>query len=489
MVKKSRARSAPPGFAPPKYATRRTPRRRNRAAEIMATSVAMGTPLMPWQYSVAEVATEYRVATRVPYRKTVTVTVPRQSGKSVLVQSVGVNTLMADPYLYAVYVAQTRLGATNRLRDIAHRLESLGVDPGHKFTRGVGNEKITFTNGSRLEVQSPKAVSAHGESIDLAILDELWRVPSDVMSGVVPAMVARPRAQLWLLSTAGNEESELLNNMVAKGREDPDGDMAFFEWSMPEDANVYDSARWHEWMPALGHTASIESIAAAQSVMSLPEFRRAFGNIAILEDNAAAIPEAWWRWGHTTEEVPPVGLSLAVDVNRTPPGWSIAAAWPTSEGFHGDLVEHGIGLELSPIPAKLRELVARFRPAEICLDPTGPAGALVPDIQSIADDYVIPLRTFNGAQRARADVWLFDLLRGSTEEHTEEADATAPTFTHSPMIPLDQAAEAARAEEKGAAWFFSRATSYVDLSPLLAVSMAVWSARECEVLAPVYLIG
>lgn len=462
--------------AQPKYATRPGARRRNRLESINETATRMGAPLMPWQSYVAAVGTEYRTRTGVPYRKTNLVTVPRQSGKTFLVSPIIVDRLLQLPMGYGTYTAQTRIAATNRLTDIAHRLIKRDIDPGLRFTRGVGNEKITFSNGARLEVQSPKAVSAHGESIDIAVIDEAWKVPRDVMAGIVPAMVARPQSQLWIISTQGDESSTLLNELCEKGRDDPDGPMGYFDWSMPDDADIYDKSRWHEWMPALGLTVSIEAIQAAQSVMSLPEFRRAFGNVPILEDNSAAIPADWWSWGQTTDEIPPVGLSLAVDVNRAPPGWSIAAAWSTETGFHTDLVEHGIGLELTPIPAKVRDLVARFRPVELCLDPLGPAGSLIPDLQAIADDYAIPLRTFNGRQRAAADVWLFELLRDER-------------LTHSPMIALEAAVESARASEKGGSWFFDRASSYVDLSPLLACSMAIWSARENEALAPVYFIG
>jgi hypothetical protein len=462
--------------ARPLYATLPTKRRRNKLERINATATAMGAPLMPWQRYVAAVGTEYRTKNGVPYRKTNTVTVPRQSGKTFLVTPIIVDELLSIPMGYGTYTAQTRIAATNRLTDIAHRLIAHNIDPELRFTRGVGNEKITFSNGARLEVQSPKAVSAHGESIDIAVIDEAWKVPREVMAGIVPAMVARPRAQLWIISTQGDESSGLLNDLCDKGREDPQGPMGYFEWSMPEGADIYNPAEWPLWMPALGITTSTEAIEAAKSVLSLPEFRRAFGNRAIVEDNAAAIPGSWWAWGQTTEEVPPVGLSLAVDVNRSPPGWSIAAAWSTENGFHTDLVEHGIGLELSPIPARVRDLTTRFRPVELCIDPLGPAGALVPDLQAIAQDFAIPLRTFNGRERAAADVWLFELLRDER-------------LTHSPMLALDSAADAARAAEKGGSWFFDRHTSYADLSPLLAASMAVWSAREAEALAPVYFIG
>lgn len=460
--------------AEPRYATRRAARRRSLGDDINRVSSRMGAPLMPWQYRVVDVATEHRVKSWIPYRKTVLCTVPRQSGKSLMVSAVAVEHLLRKPRRYAVLIAQTRIAATSRLRDIAEHLATSGLDPEAKFTAGVGNEKIRFSNGSRLEVQSPKATSVHGESVSLAIIDEAFAVPPEILSGVVPAMVARPEAQLWVISTAGTESSQLLNGMLDQARENPQGDVAFFEWSMPDDAHPYEKDRWWEFMPALGHTVSVASVDAARAVMSLPEFRRAFGNISIREDNRAAIPPEWWR-DCVADLVPEIGLCLAVDVNRSPPGWAISAAWPTEQGYHGDLVEHGYGLELTPIPGRIRELVERFQPAAIGLDPIGPAGALLPDFESIARDHAVPLRTFNGRDRARADVMLFDQLRDGT-------------FSHSHSIPLETAVEGAHAGERGDLWFFSRPNSFVDISPLLAVSMATWLARETETLAPVFEI-
>lgn len=461
--------------AVPTYETKRNKRRRSRGDRINEVATALGYPLLPWQYRVVDTATEYRVRDRMPYRKTALVTVPRQSGKSILVTAVAGQWLIDNEDQYAVITAQTRIAATNRLKHLAKVLTKSGLDPELHFTRGVGNERIILSNGSQIDVVSPTATSVHGESVDLAIVDEAWAVDPVFMAGVVPAMVARPLSQLWVISTAGTEDSQLLNEMVAKGRENPQGDtMAYTEYSMPDDAHPYDEHRWHEWMPALGHTTSIASINQAKDSLSLPEFRRAFGNIAITEGEAAAIPYEWWT-AHYADLVPDVGLTIAVDVNRSPAGWSIATAWPEGDGYHADLVRHGVGLELRGIPDVVRDLVERFRPRALGLDPVGPAGALLPDFQAIADQYGVPLRTFSGRDRAKADVYLFDLLRDGKHSHGRS-------------IPLDTAVEGAHAGEAAGNWFYSRPNSYVDISPLLAVSMATWLAYETETLAPVYAI-
>ena len=103
-------------------------------------------------------------------------------------------------------------------------------------------------------------------------------------------------------------------------------------------------------------------------------------------------------------------MSIGVDVNRNPPGWSIAAAWPTDGGYHVDLVEHGATLELSRIPRKVEDLVLRFNPSAVGLDAAGPGGALLPDFQALTQNYGVPLELFGGGDRARADVHMFELL-------------------------------------------------------------------------------
>jgi hypothetical protein len=463
-----------PAGAVPKYATRRSPRRRSRGAEISDTADLLGFPLLPWQFDAVDVATEFRVRDRVPYRKAAVITVPRQSGKSIVAHAIAVDTMRRDPGVYGVITAQTRIAATNRLKHIARTLASSGLDPFHTFTRGVGNERIILSNGSQLDVVSPTATSVHGESVDFAIVDEAWAVDTSFLAGVVPAMVARPRSQLWVISTAGTDDSVLLNDMLAAARADPQGDTAMVEYSMPDGCDIYDESRWGEWMPALGHTTTVASIRAAKSVMSLPEFRRAFGNIATTEANAAAVPYEWWQRS-VESPIPEQGLSIAVDVNRPYPGWSIATAWTTDTGYHVDLVAYGQGLELSAIPGKVRDLAERFRASSIGLDAAGPAGSLLPQFQDLAEWVGAPLKLFNGRDRARADVHLLELLRDSR-------------LTHSTSGPLDDAVHEARAGEKGDAWFFSRAETRVDVSPLLASSMAVWCAHEFETLAPVVAI-
>ena len=92
--------------------------------------------------------------------------------RSIAVGQVAIERLTREPDLYGIYVAQTREAARNRLAGIATMLVRSGLDPLAKFTRGVGNERLLLSNGSVMEVVSPAATSIHGESLDIAIMDE-----------------------------------------------------------------------------------------------------------------------------------------------------------------------------------------------------------------------------------------------------------------------------------------------------------------------------
>ena len=169
------------------------------------------------------ITTEYEETElgREPLRRLATWTTPRQSGKSVAQQILALSWMSEAPGLHGIYMAQNRLSATNRLRGMTALCQRAGLD--HKATFGVGNEKlILYVDGeeSVIQVMAPTESAAHGESLDLAILDEIAFIDPIVMQGITPAMAARPEALLLMVSTAGTlAGSDLLNGLVAQGSE------------------------------------------------------------------------------------------------------------------------------------------------------------------------------------------------------------------------------------------------------------------------------
>ena len=74
----------------------------------------------------------------------------------------------------------------------------------HRIVRtssSYGRQRILLNNGSRLHVVAATLGAGHGLSIDLAIVDECWRVsPEAYDHGLAPAQRARPSPLALLLS-------------------------------------------------------------------------------------------------------------------------------------------------------------------------------------------------------------------------------------------------------------------------------------------------
>jgi phage terminase large subunit-like protein len=245
------------------------------------TAAALGFRFMPWQAMVARCALEH-AGGQLAYRNAAIGT-PRQSGKSSLVLALIVHRMLATPSQAVVYAGQTRLAARRKLFDVwwpKVRRSRLG----ELFTldRATGAEALRCVNGSIMTLLSTDEGAGHGETLDLAVLDECWKLEASAEQAVRPAMATRANAQLWCLSTAGTERSVFWRGKVDQGRAVAQlgvtEGLYYAEWSATDDADVTDPAAWPAFMPALGHTITEETVAKDLAAMPLPEWRRAYAN-------------------------------------------------------------------------------------------------------------------------------------------------------------------------------------------------------------------
>jgi len=219
-----------------------------------------------------------------PAYRDVIVSVPRQSGKSTTVLALIVWRMTEFPGSRVMYGAQTRTAARLKmLESWWPRLVSSPLGADLRLFRGFGNETISHANGSVLQLLSASESAGHGETVDLAVIDEAWvHRDAHVEQAVRPAMVTRKDAQLWALSTAGTWRSEWWKGKLDAGRAAAemgvDAGVCCFDWSAPADANPADPATWRACMPALGRLADEKTVRADLAAMGLEEFRRAYLN-------------------------------------------------------------------------------------------------------------------------------------------------------------------------------------------------------------------
>lgn len=417
---------------------------------------------LPWQSMVGDVALEVDRRGR-PFYREVRVTVPRQSGKTTLVFDVVTERALGwGESQRTVYTAQDRLGARDKWEDYERVLRAspalwAGVD---RVRHQNGQEAIFWANGSQFGITSSTEQAGHGLTLDVGVIDEAFAQRDErLVQAFRPAMVTRRNAQLWVISTAGTDESTFLRERVDDGRARVEADeragVAYFEWSAPDDADIFDPATWWACMPALGHTVDVETIELDAAGMPADEFARAYLNRWIAGGVPAVDLSAWSACAAPDSDAGRGPFAFALDVTpaRTAASIAVASSSRSGSGVHVELADHRAGVAW--VVERVVELDRQWRPLSWSLDPAGPAGSLLLDLAA-AGVAVEAVETRKYAQACGA---LYDRIVEGTLEHRGQP-------------ALDAAVAGARRRALGDAWAWARRGGS-DVSPLVAVTLAV----------------
>lgn len=446
--------------APPLHATRRDPAYPTEGGRVALVGQALGTPFMPWQRYVADVAGELNPDGSYRY-PVVVVTVPRQSGKTTLVRAVGTDRAISRDGCGVFYTAQTGKDARERWQDLVDAIKASPLQGMARVRTASGSERVVFANGSMFRCFAPVATSLHGYTPPLVMLDEAFahdeQTGNDLMGAIGPAQVTIAHRQLWIVSTAGTADSVFLRRWVEAGRAGQEG-VALFEWAAgPEVEDIYDPAVWPTFHPAM-HTGLVtsEAIAAQAAVLSRSEFERAYCNRWTRTASHLIPAERWDRLAAVADQEQPLrGVVFAYDVMHDRSSSALVAVWrDLQDNLQAKVARSGQGMAW--LPDAVRELRASGWREFACTD-DGPAR----EVADLLEREHTTTRRLNG--RETADAW------GFLMQHLAHA-----TLTHDGSDAFAVAASnvATRPKADGAAP--SRRHSAGDISSLVALMAAAW---------------
>lgn len=442
----------------PRLTTPRT-NRPTRGHEIARVADLLGTPFMPHQRWIVDVALEQLDDGRPAYRE-VLVTIPRQSGKSTLMLAVMVWAALQGRRRRIAYTAQTGSDARKKLlNDFAPMLEDSDLAGlVSQVYRANGHEAIVFTNGSKIEALPSTLTAGHGMTLaGGGFIDEAFADVDDRREqAMLPAMATAPDAQLWIVSTAGTEGSAYLQRKVQLGRDtvsskDTTG-MCYFEWSAPADADPDDETVWASCMPALGRTIGVDAIRHARKTQPDGEFRRAWLNQWTKTDERV-IPERVWNEILSDRVWPSEGLVFGADVTLDRARASIVVA--DKEGVL-EVVENRDGTDW--LADRLKALCVSHG-GRVVVDQYGPAGNLVDELPDLE---VVKYGTRDSVSAANT---FYDAVM------------QAKGIAVRPHEALSAAVASAQKKPVGSGWLWARTDPAADLSPLHAATVAWHCAR------------
>lgn len=435
------------------------------ALDLMAQR--LGTPLMEWQRRVARVASEHHpTITGAWAHRIVIVTVPRQAGKTTLMRTIAAQRTLTRGG-QAFYTAQTGKDARERWYDLV-KIAEQSFPHLVRVTRGAGAESMTWhSSGGAVRTFSPTRASLHGYTPALVMLDEAFAhdqaTGQDLMGAIIPAQQTLVGRQLWIVSTAGTDESVFLREWVERGRasvDDPASDIAYFEWGLADGLDPYDPENWPGFHPAYGELIGPGDMHQAAAALSRGEFERAFCN-RWTRSVSQIIPAPAVEAAREDQAAPEPGdrIVLAFDVAHDRSQAAIWAAWTTPDNIthiRPYYAAPGTGWLVGKL-AEAREILA---PALIGADDGGPARAFT----TAARQYGLEIETLSARDFATATG---DLIEG----------ITTGTIRHNGDAGLTEAIRAAALRRLGETDALSRRASSGPVDDLGAAIVAAHHAR------------
>jgi hypothetical protein len=235
--------------------------------------------------------------------------------------------------------------------------------------------------------------------------------------------------------------------------------MAFAEWSAPDDADPTDREAQAQANPAANIRISFDYIDAEQKALPAAEF--SMERLSIWPDVAALgtlIPIAEWSAGGKPDAVMPKGVPISVGVAISPKrDWaSVGVAGFTPDGgIYVEVIKHEAGVDwLLPY---LVGLVERRAPMSLVVDQVGPAGTLLAAMGAAGLDV---RTTDTGAYKAACGAFVDAVKYGKIRHREQQA--------------LTDAANGVKERKVGDSYVYARRDSGVLISPLEAVTLAVW---------------
>jgi len=431
---------------------------------------------MPWQRYVLEVGTEVDPATGLFAYSTVGLTVPRQSGKTTAAGALCEHRTVSAPRSRVWFTAQTREVARDwLLNEHAPGVQLSPLEPYAKVRRAQGSEGITYPHGGMFRIFAPLPAALHSKQSDLVVVDEAWAFDLErgrqLDQAIVPTQATRsapPGAQVWKVSTAGDETSLWLWETVTKGRAAVEAGrrtgMAYFEFACPDDLDPTAPSSWPQYHPAYGITIGVAQMAAALEELGAAGFARAYGNRWPEGMGSAAAPPKIppGRWAAV--QVPPIAdvpagvtMALGFETDRLRTAGAIAVAWRDRAGVRLELTDARPGTAW--MTERLAELAARWAPVAIGHAADSPALDIADTLASAG----LPLVAIRGRDWPAACAgFLSSILERRLRIGAHPA--------------LSAAADVAPGRDSGdGGWAWHRRGTAADIAPVVAATAGVWA--------------
>jgi phage terminase large subunit-like protein len=439
----------------------------------------LGKPLLPWQRHVLDDALQIRPDGKWA-RSTVGIMVARQCGKTHLMRM----RILAGLYIFGeesiIAMSQSRqlsLDTFNKTVEMAESLDWMRQRI-RRVSRTNGQESLEVychhypkSCGEKCErirkyaIRAATSEGPRGSTADLLYVDELREIDEATWAAVTPITRARPNAQIFWTSNAGDLTSDVLNEQRRRALTFASDRMGYYEYSAPAGTPVDDIEGWRQANPALGYTIDIQSIRDA-SIFNSPDAFKTETLCQWVDSVSSPWPIQIWNECEADialEDGLPTWMAMDLNFNRE---LACLVTLQQRENGYGVFLhewkkEGGINdLELA---GEIATLTRRYRPRVLAYDPNT-AGWIAPRL-SQAGVPVAPT-PWNSAN--------FAIMCDQTMNAMQSRQLLHPAqeTMHSHLVSC------ARRPASDGGWRINRRAAQVPITAAIALVMAVGHATE-----------
>jgi hypothetical protein len=426
------------------------------ATELAARN---GLLLDEWQESVLDGAMSYRVDGS-PAADKIGLIVARQNGKNAVLEARELYglTVQGEWIIHTSHLFTTTKESFNRL------LSMIEADPDTKDTltyqvaSPASGYEMRFRSGGRIKFIARSRTSGRGLTGDLLVFDEAQDLNDDALGALLPTISARPRSQTWYQGSAPGPESTVWQRIRKRGRTGGDDRLTYLEWSADPEVELDDRDAWVQANPSMGQRPdsgiTITACETERGQMSDEMFARERLSVSPDVDELADRPWSAETWEAVNDAGAETSgrLSFALDVNPERSAGCLAV----SDGSTVEVVAHLAGVHW--ILDRVEEVAGRWG-GGVAIHEAGPAGSFIAELEQRN----VRVERVGEREFTQACGMFFDAV----------TDGNVRVRRHP---ALTSAANGARKKLTGDAWKWARRDATVDVSPLVAVTLAYRSA-------------
>ena len=435
---------------------------------VRDTLSAMGVDFDPWQQGAAQlILSKDKNGFYATTVGGVTMSIPRQVGKTFMIGWLVFALCITQPGLTAVWTAHRGSTADETFDD----MKSMAWLPnvaGHieRTPDNTDERAVYFNNGSRIIFGARERGFGRGfTKLDIVVFDEAQILTERAIDDMVPAQNASPNALTVFIGTPPKpiDPSEVFEEARRAALSGEAHDALYIEFSADRDAKREDRKQWRKANPSYPHRTNENAMKRMLRRLSPDSFmREALGIWDEASNRRVAFPAGAWEARaieSPSDEWPVAAIGVDMNPDRT---WvSVSFAFFADEGLHIELIETEPFTE-----GGSRELVrwiksVAMRRVPVVIDSFSPARTLEPLLREAR----CTVRILTSAEFAQACMGMHDAV-----VHEE--------VTHYDQDELNMSVNGAtkRPVGKAGAWAFARDDLDVDLTPIISCVCAHFGA-------------